>query len=350
MKWMIYGANGYTGEMIAREAKARGLSPILAGRSVGKIAPLAEELGLNYCSFSLDDTAAVDRALAGVGLVLHCAGPFSQTSASMIEGCLRNKAHYLDISGEISVFEHAHTQHQRATRADVVVCPGVGFDVIPTDCVALALKEALPDATHLTLGFQQPAVLSPGTAKTTIEFIGNGGRVRRHGKVVPVALGYAPRRIDFGQGMTSAMTIPWGDIATAYFTTGIPNIKVYVPASTPEIIAAKAANLIRPILRMTSVISALQRLVEKHVKGPDVAMRDRMPTYVWGEASNARGEKVTARIKTANGYSLTITGSLAVVQYLLQNQVAGGAYTPSLLMGSALVVGLPESGQMVITR
>jgi short subunit dehydrogenase-like uncharacterized protein len=347
---MIYGANGYTGELIAREAKRRGLTPILAGRSAGKVELLSRELGLESRSFGLEVGAEVDQGLDGVGLVLHCAGPFSQTASPMLEGCLRNGCHYLDITGEIAVFEHAHAQHERARHAKVVVCPGVGFDVIPTDCVARALKDALPDATHLVLGFDQPTVLSPGTAKTSVEFAGKGGRVRRSGTIVTVPLAHSVRRIDFGNGLKSAMAIPWGDVATAYFSTGIPDIEVYVPASPLVILGAKLANLFAPLLRLGSVIDALQGLIAKRIQGPASAARARMPSYVWGEATNRSGEKRTARIKTANGYSLTITGSLEVVQYLLQNDVAGGAYTPSMLIGSELVSRLPESGPMVIER
>ncbi len=348
MSWMIYGANGYTGELIAREAKRRGLTPILAGRSASKVAPLSRELGLEHRSFGLDSLAEVDAGLAGVGLVLHCAGPFSQTSAPMVEGCLRNGCHYLDITGEIPVFEHAHAQQQRARDANVVLCPGVGFDIIPTDCVARALKDALPDATHLALGFDQKAVLSRGTAKTSVEFAGTGGRVRDNGTIVAVPLAHSARRIDFGSGRKSAMAIPWGDVSTAYYSTGIPNIAVYVPASPLVILGAKLSNLVAPLLRLKSVIRALQGLITKRIQGPDSAARERMPSYVWGEAANARGEKRVARIKTANGYSLTITGSLAVVQHLLQNQVPGGTYTPSMLLGPQLVSRLPESGVMVI--
>jgi short subunit dehydrogenase-like uncharacterized protein len=350
MQWMIYGANGYTGEMIAREAKRRGHTPILAGRSANKVEALALELGLEHRSFGLDSPTDVDAGLAGVGLVLHCAGPFSQTSAPMLEGCLRNRAHYLDITGEIPVFEYAHAQQERAREAHVVLCPGVGFDVIPTDCIARALKDALPDATHLALGFDQPTVLSPGTAKTSVEFAGKGGRARANGTIVDVPLAHAARRIDFGNGRKSAMAIPWGDVSTAYYSTGIPNIEVYVPASPWVIFGAKLANLIAPLLRLKLVIDALQALITKRIQGPDSAARDRMPSYVWGEAMNARGEKRTARIKTANGYSLTITGSLEVVQYLLQNEVTGGAYTPSMLMGPGLIAKLPESGPMRIER
>lgn len=350
MEWVIYGANGYTGELIAREAVRRGLKPVLAGRNAGKIAPLAAELGLECRHFGLENPATVVDGLKGMGLVLHCAGPFSQTSAPMIEGCLHGKAHYLDIAGEIPVFEHAHAprQQERAQRADVVLCPGTGFDVIPTDCVALALKEALPDAVELSLGFDQPAVLSPGTAKTTIEFAGEGGKVRHAGRIVSVPLAYGVRRIDFGNGEKSAMSIPWGDVSTAFHSTGIPNIQVFIPAPTPVIWGSKAANLIRPLLRTKPVIRALQSLVGKVVKGPDSEARNRMPTYVWGEARNIRGEVRTARIKTANGYSLTIDGSLEVVQYLLNNKVAGGAYTPSQLLGAELVSRLPGSGTLVV--
>src|SRR3546814_3482070 len=121
-------------------------------------------------------------------LVLHCAGPFSATSAPMIEACLQAKAHYLDITGEISVFEHAQTQDARAKAAGIVVCPGVGFDVIPTDCVAAALKAALPDATHLALGFDSRSGFSPGTAKTSVEGLAQGGKVRENGHIRAVPL------------------------------------------------------------------------------------------------------------------------------------------------------------------
>jgi short subunit dehydrogenase-like uncharacterized protein len=233
--WMIYGANGYTGELIAREAARRGLKPILAGRSPGKIAPLANELGLEARVFDLGDVAQTAAALEGVSLVLHCAGPFSATSAPMIAACLRARAHYLDITGEISVFEHAMEQDAMARAAGIVVCPGVGFDVIPTDCLAATLKAALPDATHLALGFDSRSGFSPGTAKTSVEGLAQGGKIRRDGKIVAVSLAYKTRRIDFGNGEKLAMTIPWGDVSTAFHTTGIPKTRCEeVPIRRPD--------------------------------------------------------------------------------------------------------------------
>ncbi|HZW11824.1 MAG TPA: saccharopine dehydrogenase NADP-binding domain-containing protein [Noviherbaspirillum sp.] len=346
--WMIYGANGYTGELIAREAKRRGMQPVLAGRNRERIEQLARELQLPFCVFGIDDAGEATRQVGGMHLVLHCAGPFSATSAPMIEACIAAKAHYLDITGEISVFEHAHSLHARAEKADVVLCPGVGFDVIPTDCVASALKAALPDATQLALGFDSRSGFSPGTAKTSVEGLAQGGKVRRAGKIVSVPLAYQTRRIDFGDGEKLAMTIPWGDVATAYYSTGIPDIEVYIPASPSMVKNAQRANYLRWLLRFGAVQGLLKRRIEKSVKGPDEEARNRLPTFVWGEAVNAKGRKKTARIRTANGYSLTVTGSLAVVEHLLANRPAGGMYTPSRLVGADLVTRLPGSGPLVI--
>lgn len=347
MQWMIYGANGYTGELIARAAKASGLTPVLAGRSAEKLRPLAQQLDLECRVFALEAPAAVDRGLDGIGLVLHCAGPFSHTSAPLLEGCLRRRAHYLDITGEIAVLEHAHAQHARAREAGIVVCPGVGFDVIPTDCVAAALKRALPDATQLALGFDSRSGFSPGTAKTAVEGLAQGGRLRRDGRIVAVPLAWHTRRIDFGAGEKLAMTIPWGDVATAYYSTGIPNIEVYLPGSPRLVKNAQRANHIRWLLGWGPVQSLLKKMAGQ-TPGPSEAQRAQMPTFVWGEAKNAQGETRTARLQTTNGYSLTVTGALAAVQRLLARQGEAGAFTPSLLFGPEFVETLPGSGRIEI--
>jgi short subunit dehydrogenase-like uncharacterized protein len=348
MQWMIYGANGYTGELIAREAQARGLRPVLAGRSPRKIEALARELGLESRVFDLANVDASANQLAGISVVLHCAGPFSATSAPMLEACLMSKTHYLDISGEIAVFEHAQALNSRAQQQGIVICPGVGFDVIPTDCVAAALKAALPDATQLALGFDSRSGFSPGTAKTSVEGLAQGGRVRRNGKIVQVPLAFKTRKIDFGDGEKLAMSIPWGDVSTAFYTTGIPNIEVYIPGSPRLIANARRANYFRWLLGLKPVQDLLKKRIGSSVKGPDADTRERMPTYVWGEARNAKGATKTARIRTANGYSLTVTGSLAVVDHLLKHDPKGGSYTPAKLVGADLVTRLPGSGKLEI--
>ncbi|NIF89731.1 saccharopine dehydrogenase NADP-binding domain-containing protein [Burkholderia sp. Cy-637] len=346
--WMLYGANGYTGEMIAREAARRGLRPVLAGRNRDKVESLARELGLEARVFDLDRPGEVARQVDGQTLVMHCAGPFSATAAPMMEACLGAGAHYLDISGEIAVFEHARSLDERARQAGITICPGVGFDVIPTDCVAAALKAALPDATHLALGFDSSSSFSPGTAKTLVEGMPQGGKVRRDGRIVTVPLAHGVRRIDFGNGEKNAMTIPWGDVSTAYATTGIPNIEVFIPASAGMVLGARLGNLVRPLLGLRAVQDLLKARIGRTVTGPDARRRAGQATYVWGEVRNARGERRTARVRTDHVYSLTVNGALAVVDHLMRTPPAGGAYTPSRLIGAGLVSSLPGSGPLEI--
>lgn len=347
---MIYGANGYTGALIARQAVADGQQPILAGRNAAAVGAVASELGLAQRVFGLDDPTEVLRQLEDVDLVLHCAGPFSATSAPMIEGCLAARAHYLDISGEIAVFEHAQAQAARATEAGVVLCPGVGFDVIPTDCVAARLAEAMPEASHLALGFDSRSGFSPGTAKTSVEALGQGGSIRRSGKITPVPLAWRTRRIDFGDGEKLAMTIPWGDVSTAFHSTGIPNIEVYIPGSPRLVTNARRANKLRWLLRLKPVQALLKKRIDKTVHGPDAATREKMPTFVWGEARDDSGRQLVARVRTANGYSLTVSGSLAIIAHLSKNKPEGGAYTPSRLIGWQLVERLPGSSPIALSE
>ena len=344
---MIYGANGYTGELIAREAKVQGLNPIIAGRNLNQITSLAKELEFTCRIFNLLDQHELTKQLSDVQLVLNCAGPFSSTSLPIIKACIQSGTHYLDITGEISVFEYAHSQNSQAEQSSIVLCPGVGFDVIPTDCIAAKLKQALPDATYLALGFDSNSGLSPGTAKTAIEGLVQGGKVRIDGQIKTIPLAWKTRKIDFGMGEKLATTIPWGDVSTAYYTTGIPNIEVYIPISKRKLSLLKKVNYIRWILGLDPI----QRFMKKKAaeqKGPGDDQLKHLVTYVWGEATNARGESKTARITTANGYALTITGSLAVVKHLLENKVKGGYTTPSQLMGANFISKLPGSSDITI--
>ncbi|MCZ8537850.1 saccharopine dehydrogenase NADP-binding domain-containing protein [Paenisporosarcina quisquiliarum] len=348
--WMIYGANGYTGELIARTAVEQGLKPILGGRNKEKIHALARELGLESRLFSLNESANVQEGLAGVDLVLHCAGPFSQTSAPMIEACIKAGVHYLDITGEIGVFEHAHApaQSNRAQEAGVVICSGVGFDVVPTDCIALKLKELLPNATHLSLGFDSDSGISPGTFKTMLQGLSSGSAERKNGIITEFPLGTKHRFIDFGKGSRSAMAIPWGDVSTAFYTTGIPNINTWIPMPTYKIVGARSMKWLKPILAKPMLQKALRTWVDKSITGPDEEARKNSPAYIWGEATTATGEKRTVRIQTANVYSLTVYGALAITTRLLETDLPGGSYTPATLFGSELIEQLPGSGTFQI--
>ncbi len=341
MDWMIYGANGYTGKLTAREAVRRGMRPILAGRNESEIRNLAEELGLEYRVFSLDDVSGALESIDGLRLVLHCAGPFSVTSEPMIVACLRAGVHYLDITGEISVFARAHSYDSEARRADVVLLPGAGFDVVPSDCLAASLVRALPAATRLQLAFEAGGGPSPGTAKTSVEGLGRGGCVRQDGKLRKVPLAWKTRTVPFAHAARTAVTIPWGDVYTAFVSTGVPDIEVYMALPPSTISGLRRLRWIQPLLGLGFVQSFLKKRVEKNVRGPSDETRRASDAQLWGEAVSADGRSVQATMTTPNGYELTVSASLGITAFLLENDVEGGYYTPSLLMGADYASSLP---------
>lgn len=224
--------------------------------------------------FTLDAPTDVAAALAGVGLVLNCAGPFFKTADVLMQACLAVKVHYLDITGEIDVLEGAHRFDTDAKTAGVVLCPGVGFHVTPTDCIALMLKTALPEAQELALGFESDDRMAAATAKTHVEALGKSGKIRRGGRIIDLPIGRGCREVDFGRGLRRAMPIPWGEVAAAYYTTGIPNITVFTPISSPRLAVARLINAFGFILqspRVQSVQTWLVDRIEKTVKGPDAS-------------------------------------------------------------------------------
>jgi len=348
--WMIYGAYGYSGRLIAKLAKEQGLTPVLAGRNAEKTKSVAEELGLEWRTFDLNEQSNIVKNLSGIDAVVHCAGPFSSTSQPMLEACLAAKTHYFDITGELAVFEFAHSGaiNQQAIDANVMVCPGIGFDVIPTDCIAKALSEAMPDATHLALGFAGSMALSPGTAKSMVESMAQGTKARRNGVIQNVKLATKDIDYDNGKGPRQSMTVSWGDVSTAFYTTGIKNIDVYWPASNRIIRQSKIASYLRPIFKLNAVQNFLKARVDKSVTGPDENKRAKAKVAVWGEARNAKGEVKTAYVKTQNGYDVTATGPIAIIKHLLANEVSNGSITPSILMGKDFVSKLPESSVITI--
>jgi short subunit dehydrogenase-like uncharacterized protein len=255
--------------------------------------------------------------------------------------------HYLDITGEIDVFEHAHGLSQSAHDAGVILCPGVGFDVVPTDCVAARLSMLMPDAQYLRLGFDSKSGPSPGTAKTQIEGIAKGCKVRRDGKIVTVPLAYKVRQINFsGDKEKCAMTIPWGDVSTAWYTTGIPNIETYLAVSPRMAKRARRIGFLRPVFGLAPVQAWMKRQVEKKVQGPDAARRAASPTFIWGEVENPDGELLSARIRVANGYDVTVNAALGIVRRLLDDAPLGAAVTPSQIMGWEYITTLPGSGDL----
>lgn len=348
-EWILYGANGYTGELTARMAVQAGMRPILAGRNASAVAALAQELGLEHRVAGLDDAAAVDGLLGARGasgrpqVVLHCAGPFSHTSQPMADACLRSGVHYLDITGEIGVFEALAARYDEAKKAGVMLLPGAGFDVVPSDCLAAHLNRRLPAATRLVLGILTVGGVSRGTTMTMLEGIesGQGGMVRVNGKLKEVPAGAKTRAIDYGRGPRESLLMPWGDVATAYHSTGIPNIEVYMAFPPAMTKAMQASRYLGWLAKVPGVMGIVKQRVQNGPPGPNDEARAKGLSILWGQVEDDGGNCAESRLQAPEGYTFTALSSLAIVRKVLNGQVRPGFQTPSSAYGPDLVMEMP---------
>ena len=340
-RWLLYGAYGYTGSLIAQLAADQGYTPVLAGRREKPLREVADPLGLEYRVIDLHDSRALADEIAEFTVVLHCAGPFAVTSTPMIEACLAANTHYVDITGEIEVFAHAHGRHNAAVSRNVVLVSGAGFDVVPSDCLAAQLKDRMRQAQSLTLAFDAQGGPSPGTLASSLRGLSQGGRIRRKGTLTSVPLVYKTRTIPFPHGPRSAVTIPWGDVYTAFVSTGIPDIEVYMALPERLINRLRWMRLARPLLSLTPIREFLEDRARRVGSGPGADTRAHTRSYLWGEVRDRTGQRVEGGLITPNGYDLTGHAALGIVDYLLTGEVDGGYYTPSALMGSTYVNRLP---------
>jgi short subunit dehydrogenase-like uncharacterized protein len=347
--FLLYGANGYTGELIARYASKYNLRPILAGRRKELIEPLANKLRLPFRVFDMDDSASLLAALREVNVVMHAAGPFKFTAQQMVLACMLTGTHYLDINGDIAVFEMIKQYDASAKKAGVMLLPGVGFDVVPTDCIALQLKKLLPDAISLQLAFATlGGGLSHGTALTMADKLGEGGAVRKEGKIIHSPLGHKGMVVDFGIKKLFVMSIPWGDISTAHFATDIPNIETYTGVPKKAYNILKLQPLFNWLLRSDTIRNYIKKKIQKRPPGPSDEERSKATSLVWGQVTNATGKTATVRLSGPEGYTLTTHSALIIVQKVLNGNFVPGYQTPASAYGENVVMEIPGVQKEVV--
>ncbi|MFW5691635.1 MAG: saccharopine dehydrogenase family protein [Chloroflexota bacterium] len=353
-RWMIYGATGYTGKLLVAEAVKRGYRPVIAGRSAEKLKAIAAPHGLAWQAFPVDNVVAVADALrqAEVRLVLHAAGPFTHTAAAMRRACIQTGAHYLDITGEIGVFEASFAADRMAREAGVLVMSGVGFDIVPSDCLVKYVADQLPDADTLDVVIsalspsQEDFGVTAGTLKSLLEMLPGGVRVRRGGRLVPVDFGSLTRMVSLPRGTREALAIPWGDVSTAYRTTGIPNITVYMTLSRQQTLAARYAGVVAQwLMRYAPVRRSAGRQIDRFVTGPTEHTRQTARAYIYARVENRAGEVREAWLETMEGYAYTVIAALNAVDRALTDEYSG-ALTPAQAFGTEFALEVPTTRRM----
>ncbi|MGF1670042.1 MAG: saccharopine dehydrogenase family protein [Balneolaceae bacterium] len=339
-RWIIYGSYGYTGSLIAEKLVDSDYEIILSGRNSVKLQHQSEQLGFNWIKADLNNLAEMNQLLGESELVIHCAGPFKYTWKKMAEACIRNNCHYIDITGEIEVFEGLKLMDKEIMEAGIMALPGAGFDVVPSDCLAGYLKSKLPDAHELELAFAGlGGGVSHGTSKTMIENLGSGGAVRRNGKIKRVPLANSVKTFDFPDGKKrTAVSIPWGDLSTAFTSTGIPDITVYMAIPKSSIKWMKLMNYMTFLFKTDLIKYILNKIIERRPAGPHKKQRETGKSYFTGTVYNKNGDSFSAGLKTPEGYRLTAAAAVLIAEKISVGKWKAGYHTPVTAFGTDLIL------------
>lgn len=330
----VYGATGYTGRLIVERAVARGHAPLLAGRDAAALAEVAARFGLAHRVARVDRPDELRALTRRLPVLLNAAGPFAATTPPLLEACLASGTHYADVTGEVPAIEQAAARHAVARERKVMVMPAVGFDVVPSDCLAAHVARRLPGAMTLRLGLRGLDHLSRGSARTIVQQLGHGVWVRRGGQLRTVTPGSLRRAFDYGDGPCPSVAVSWGDVATAFFSTGIPNIEVFF-AETLPLRGAVAAH--RNWAWLLSG-AAWQRLLQFNTRwlpeGPSAQQRRQSTVTIVAEAVTADGRHARARLRTPEVYTFTASSAIQVIERIIEGDVQPGFQTPSRVWGA----------------
>lgn len=341
-KALLYGATGYAGRLVAQSAKNQGLDFILGGRTEQSLAAEANKLGLDYRVFSLDNPQAMDQFLEDVAVVLNCAGPFFRSAKPLVDSCLRTKTHYTDIAGEVPEFEALVERNAEAKVAGIMLLPGVGFGVVPTDCLAVYLKSKLPTAQKLILIYETEGGVSRGTANVVLPNLHQIGVIRENGQLVPARPAQKSLKIDLGAGSVKAVINPWrADIVTAFYSTGISNIEVYTVFPKPVRILMQKSKYLEGLYGSSLFQDGIARLIKTLPEGPTEAERAQGKTRVLGIVEDETGQKVTARLDGPEAYDCTALTAITTIKHILNQDIKPGFQTPASVYGADLILEVP---------
>jgi short subunit dehydrogenase-like uncharacterized protein len=316
--WMLYGAAGPTGALIAQHAHQRGHRPLLAGRSASAVTALAEHLGLPYRAVALDDPAALTAALAGVDLVLNAAGPFLHTAAPLAEACLAAGVHYLDIGNELQVFRALYDLDQRAQSAGVAIIPGAGFGVVATNCLARYVSDAVGGAEQLEVATRAASAQpGPGGAASMRENLPYGGWIRQAGHLHPHPLGSGATTITFPSGPCRIRPVPTGDLEAAFQATSAPDIIAYSAELDPAAADPRASD-------------------------PQAAGPRAYRSFGWARAAGPDGATAQAWLQTGEAYAFTAAASIRAVEETL-TRCLRGAFSPAAAFGADFALTIPDT-------
>jgi saccharopine dehydrogenase (NAD+, L-lysine-forming) len=336
---LIYGATGYTGRLIADRLRNSRCHSVVAGRTSHRVQALAAEFGVAGRVIAIDEPNALDQALDDIDVLINAASPFSLTAPALIESCLRTRTHYLDITGELPVFQAAFGYDEAARKRGIMIMPGAALGVVASDCLAMHVAALVPNAKYLRIALLRPNSFSRGTFRSALGIANSRVSIRRNGRLMSVPVGRLQRTFDFGEGEKESVAVSWADVFTAYYSTGIRNIETYFEAGYTARALYQLGAGIADTMQLAPARTLIDAVASVLPEGPHAARRRAEQCVIVSEAEDSWRRRRCVRLTTPDGYSFTSEAATAIAQRILQGDFASGFQTPAKVYGADLVLG-----------
>jgi short subunit dehydrogenase-like uncharacterized protein len=315
-KILIYGASGYMGQLFLKTIQNENLDVVLGARS-----NFNSEYQVRV--FSLENSSAIVENIKDVKLVINLAGPFKYTNKQLLEACIENGTHYIDIAGEVAELETVYKYDEMAKKANIMLMPGAGFGVVPTDIVANLAKQKLSDATHLKIAYITKGGVSRGTLKTVLADINKEGVILENGIFNKAMPAFKTFQFILNDKAQKLVYNPWrADLFSAKISTGIQNIETY--ANFPNLIVKMMQG---KMLWLRDFMT--KKLIAFLPVGPSEKQIRQGSTICYAEVSNLKGEIASATIIGPEAYLFTSEVLLAITKNILNENYKVGFQTPN---------------------
>lgn len=347
---LIYGATGYTGRLIAGRLLNSRSEPIVSGRTPDRVQALASELGVSARVSGIDQPQALDDALQDVDVLINAASPFASTAPALIESCLRTKTHYLDVTGELPVFQNAFGYDAAARKRGIMIMPGAGLAVVASDCLAKHVAELVPNAKYLRIALLRPGLFSRGSIRSALGLANSRVCIRRNQRLMSLPAGRLQRAFDFGDGERESVAVSWPDVFTAWYSTGIRNIEAYLEADFASRALYQVGAGVADTMQLKPFKALIEALTRALPEGPSEVRRRAERCVIVAEAEDSWRQRRCVRLTTVDGYSFTAEAAAAIAERILAGDFTCGFQTPASVYGADLVLELEATHREELRR
>jgi short subunit dehydrogenase-like uncharacterized protein len=339
---LVFGATGYTGQLVTRALAERGASFALAGRDRAKLERLAADTGGPEIRIaSVGDVGGLSDALADCRVLLTCVGPFNELGSTAVEAALQARVNYLDSCGECTFVGRLIDDYDaRARSAGIAIAPALGFDEVPGDVAATLATEGL-ERPEIVLTYSVPSSGSNGTIKSVLGTIVADGPWIRDGRKVMVGAGqhsrWSPMPPPLGPKPAISIPLAVGHLVPLHLDPDA--LELYGTIGTAQRLGAKVGL---PLLKAVHSVEGVRKLIERAVEvlqpsgGPSEQQRRKW----WTVLAEARSGEDWCNVAISGRDVYGLTGRLMAAAAMRMSQPdyeVSGVVAPVQALGIELL-------------